>query len=91
MYRVGYPFWKTLARNGVAVSFRIAVQYDKEASVFVATSPDLRGLVVEAATMEELLREANDVIEMLMEENLQGSVANAQPVYCGLGSAIAHA
>jgi predicted RNase H-like HicB family nuclease len=89
MYRVGFPFWKSLARNGMKVSFRVDVSYDKEAEVFIAISPDLRGFVVEAPTMDELIRESNDVIAMLMEEYLHSDRVVAEPVYHHLGAAVA--
>ncbi len=75
MYRIGYPFWKFIARCGVPLKLRIDVLRDKEAGVFVATSNDLRGLVAEAATMDELIIEVNAVLETLLTEHL-----HAQPV-----------
>lgn len=89
MYRVGLPFWKTFAKIFGRASFRVEVMYDREAKVLVATSPDLKGFVVEATTADELLREANDVIAMLMTEHLQEGKAKIEPVYRHLGSAIA--
>ncbi len=88
MYRVGLPFWKTFARIFGRASFRVTVIYDREAGVFVATSPDLRGFVVEAPTTDQLLREANDVAAMLMETSLHDK-ARLEPIYRDLGSAIA--
>lgn len=57
MYRVGFPGWKLAGRLGVTLVFRVDVLRDAEAGVYVATSPDLRGLVAEASTMDELFRE----------------------------------
>lgn len=91
MYRVGLPFWKLFARMFGAVTFRVEVTYDKEAKVFIATSPDLKGFVVEAATADELLREANDVASMLMKEYLHNGNTRLEPIYRHLGSAIASA
>ena len=71
MYRVGFPFWRVAARLGVPVLFRVHVVRDDEAGVFIATSPDLRGLVVEAETKEEMFNEIYHCVDALMEENLR--------------------
>ena len=47
-YRVGFPLWKVAARLGAPIHVRIEIIWDEDANVFVATSPDVRGLVVEA-------------------------------------------
>lgn len=67
MYRVGFPGWKVAARLGVPLVVRVAVVKDDEAGVLVATSPDLRGLVVESPTREELLTSIFECTEMLLE------------------------
>lgn len=73
MYRVGLPFWKTAARMGVPLKFRVFAFFDDDAGVFVATSPDVRGLVVEAASLEELDIEirssAYDLLSMQVSES----------------------
>jgi predicted RNase H-like HicB family nuclease len=71
MYRVGFPLWKVAARLGVPMIIRLDVVRDKEAGVLIATSPDLRGLVAEAKTLEELFRAVNDCTDMLMEDELR--------------------
>jgi len=70
MYRVGLPFWRFMARRGVPMYLRVNVLRDSAASVFVATSPDLDGLVVEAETMDELVTEARELISMLLGDYL---------------------
>lgn len=80
MYRVGLPFWKQLARFGVPMYLRVNVLRDDKASVFVAMSPDLDGLVVEAETMDELVKEAREVIDMLLDEYLS-SGNHAEPEF----------
>lgn len=69
-YRVGAPFWKSYARLVGSVSLRINVERDEEAGVFIATSPDLSGLVVEGRTLDELVPELRDCIDMLITEML---------------------
>jgi hypothetical protein len=79
MYRIGYPFWKLLARCGVPMALRINVMHDDEAGVFVATSNDLRGLVCEAPTMDELLSEVKGATHELLKLQLHDE-AIARPV-----------
>lgn len=71
MYRVGLPLWKLFAKLGITVFCRVNVIHDPEAGVYVATSPDLKGLVVEADSIQALFFETQDCISMLLEELLQ--------------------
>lgn len=71
MYRVGFPGWKLAARLNVPLLLRVDVARDQGAGVFIATSPDLRGLVVEASSTEELFKEVYGCVDMLMEEQLK--------------------
>lgn len=73
MYRVGFPLWKLAARLNVPLLVKLEVLHDKDARVFVITSPDLKGLVVEApdnTTAEEMHKEIHGCVEMLMENLL---------------------
>ena len=79
MYRVGFPGWKIAARIGVPILVKIDVIHDKEAKVFVATSRDLPGLVVETTAMEKLFPEVYDCVNMLLEEQLK-TVPRSKPV-----------
>ncbi|WCN00448.1 DUF1902 domain-containing protein [Acidovorax sp. GBBC 1281] len=71
MYRVGFPGWKVAARLGIPLLVRVEVVEDRQAGVFVATSPDLQGLVVEAPSVGELLKSLYECTDMLLEETLQ--------------------
>jgi len=71
MYRVGFPGWKIAARLNIPLLLRIDVLRDAEAGVFVARSPDLQGLVVESESLESLMKDTYDCIDMLMEEQLK--------------------
>ena len=77
MYRVGFPGWKIAARIGVPILVKIDVIHDKEAKVFVATSRDLPGLVVETNAMEKLFPEVD-----------RKSVVEGKSVYVGGGRLI---
>jgi hypothetical protein len=59
---------RLFAKAGVPVFLKIEVIKDEEAGVFVATSPDLRGLVVEAESFEALVKETRLVIADLTAE-----------------------
>lgn len=48
---------------------RINAEWDEEASVWVATSEDVDGLAIEAATMDMLIERLKVVIPELMEAN----------------------
>ncbi len=74
MYRIGFPFWKQAARLGIPLNIRVDVLQDHEAEVFVATSKDLRGLVCEAATIDELVNEINNSINELLSIQLRDGV-----------------
>lgn len=54
MYRVGLPLWKTAARFGVPVKVQVNVFFDKESNSYWAKSPNLDGLVVSGANLDEL-------------------------------------
>lgn len=80
MYRIGLPFWKLLARRGVPMHLRVIVQRDNEASVYIATSPDLNGFIVESETIDDLIKESSDVANMLLDEYLSNS-NHAEPEF----------
>ncbi len=51
--------------------YAIKVTYDPEAKVFIAWSDheELRGLVIEAATPEEIMQEVEDALPFVLEAN----------------------
>lgn len=73
MYRVGFPGWKVAAALGITLVFRVDVLQDKEAGVFLATSPDIRGLVAEAPTLEALFTEVGHGADMLLGEQVNAT------------------
>lgn len=66
-YRLGWPLGRVAARAGVPISIRINVIKDEEAGVYVGTSSDVQGLVVEAETLDQLIEESKDMIQSLLE------------------------
>ncbi len=65
-YRIGFIGWKVAAKLGFRMTAIIKVLHDDEAGVFVATSPSIKNLIVEAKTLDELVREVNFVAEDLL-------------------------
>lgn len=79
MYRVGLPGWKLLARVGVPVLVRVNIHYDNETKSYWANSPDLDGLVVSGATLDELRNEVRGGAETLLDLAVDGHRAQAMP------------
>lgn len=72
-YWFEYPLWSLLARFGRKLRVRIDVLHDEEVGVYIATSKDLRGLVCEADTMDELKDEVEKVVRDLVKLCVPGS------------------
>lgn len=67
MYRLGWPLAAFVAELGLSLLIKVEIIHDNEANVYVATSPDLKGLVVEAETLDELEKEVWSLVpELLM-------------------------
>ncbi|MFZ2449464.1 MAG: DUF1902 domain-containing protein [Methylovulum miyakonense] len=56
MYRLSWPCATFFAGIGLSLLIKVEIIHDDQANVYVATSPDLKGLVVEAETLDELAR-----------------------------------
>lgn len=69
-YRVGAFGWKFAARAGASLVTTVKIIRDDEAGVYVATSDDLKGLVLEAATLDELRAEVLAAAPVLLEMQL---------------------
>lgn len=72
MYKVGAPCWKIVSRMGYPVRLRINIRHDLEANVYVAESPDLDGLIVEAHTLDGIKEEALAAAGLLLDMALKG-------------------
>lgn len=73
MYRLGWPGAQLLARLGVPVMVKVDIRFDAEAAVFVGVSDDLRGLVVEAETLDDMAREVAALVPVLLAERLRSA------------------
>lgn len=58
------------ARAGIKVHLRVFIRQDLEANVYVAESPDLDGLTVEAHTLDEIKSETLAAAAALLELQL---------------------
>ncbi len=68
-YPISYPLAGLVSKLGAKIVIRIDFIHDKEANVFVATSRDIKGLVVEAETYDQLQSELKEAIATLSELN----------------------
>ncbi len=73
-YPLGFPLSSVVQKLGIPTCVIINVMYDDEAQVFVATSKDVSGLVVESETIEQLMTETNELIPMLLSDKQHSSV-----------------
>lgn len=90
MYRVGFPFWKVLARMGMPMRLRVDISHDPEANVYLAQSPDLDGLIVEGRTLEDLKNEALLAASILLKLTLHRETPQARADF-RLSSELHHA
>ncbi len=65
-YPRGWVFSGVAERLGVPIGIRIRVMLDAACAVYIATSPDVKGLVVESETFEQLIAETNDLLPTLI-------------------------
>lgn len=68
-YPYRYPASMLLARLGFTITIDVSFFYDDEAKVFIATSKDIRGLVLENDNFNILKKEVEEAIPALLELN----------------------
>ncbi len=66
MYRLGWPCAIFFAEMGVPLLIKVEIIHDNEVNVYIATSLDLKGLVVEAETLDELEKEVWELVPELL-------------------------
>lgn len=88
IYRVGLPLWRLFIKLGCTASVQVRTIWDQEAKVYVADSPDLKGLVAEAPDLDTLRTEVQSSIDALLSLQLQKfNNVRAIPVYRKVGLA----
>lgn len=65
-YPLRYPLSWLLAMLGVKISIDINFIYDDEEKVFIATSKDIQGLVLEAENFNVLKKEVEEAVPNLL-------------------------
>ena len=55
------------------MNYTVLFTWDDEAGVWIATSPDIIGLVLESASLDELMVRVRDAVPELLELNHQSS------------------
>lgn len=77
-YRIGAPFWKVIYKlTNCELWYRYQINKSAESGDFLLTSPDIKGLFMENATIEALLEEINDVVLDLVEYELYGNITSS--------------
>lgn len=76
MYRLGWMFATLLANVGIPLLIKVDIIHDDEANVYIATSSDLKGLVVEANTLDELEKEVLELVPELLALSSQILITN---------------
>lgn len=57
--------------RGADMNYTVFCTWDEEASVWVATSPDVIGLVLESESLDALMERVKDAVPELLELNSQ--------------------
>lgn len=70
-YPISYPFAGLAQTIGARLVIRVNVSKDDDAGVFIAVSPDVKGLVVEAESFEQLQSEVVDLLPILLSAKQQ--------------------
>jgi predicted RNase H-like HicB family nuclease len=69
MYPLNWPLSMFFASLGVPLLINVVVLFDNEAGAYVATSPSVRGLVIEASTLDEIRTEVEAALPELLTLN----------------------
>lgn len=72
------------------MNYTVLFTWDEEASVWVATSPDVTGLVLESESLDTLMNRVKDAVPELLELNSQ-KPANVISYVCNRTLSMAHA
>lgn len=86
MYRIGFPGWKLAARLGVPLSMRVHIHHDADAGSYWTTSPDLGGLIVSGADLDELFSEVHLAAPDLIELELGRPAQVARTTFTPMGA-----
>lgn len=71
-YPAGWPLWRVAARSGMPIHIKVKVLFDSEAGVFVAYESTLPGLVAEAETVDQLIKNIDAAADDLLRSHVEG-------------------
>ncbi len=69
MYPLNWPLSILFASLGIPLLIKIQVIFDADAQVYVATSPTVRGLIIEAPTLDGIRAEVELALPELLSLN----------------------
>ena len=69
MYPLNWPLSMFFSSLGVPLLIKVDVIFDTDANVYVATSPTVRGLVIEADTLDSIRAEVEMALPELLNLN----------------------
>lgn len=72
------------------MNYTVLFTWDEEASVWVATSPDVTGLVLESESLDSLMNRVKDAVPELLELNSQ-TPANVISYVCNRTQTMSYA
>ena len=80
---LGFPGWKAWAFLGLPVAIYVDVLRDEEAGVYVATSKHVKGLVIEADSLDGIKSEIEKALFDLLSVNTR-SPNRARPIFISM-------
>ena len=78
-YRIGFPFWKIMARLGFVLSYRYDIYYSRESDDYCAYSPDIKGLFAESKDLNEVVSAMQEGAKELVSIDLGRNVDHLCP------------
>ena len=93
MQKLSFPLglfgWQLWAACGLPVSIYVDVAFDKDAGVYVAIGRHIRGLVIEAASLDDVKREIENVLAELLSVNYPALGSRSQRTSLHINAALA--
>lgn len=73
IYRVGWPLWKLAYRMGIKLAYRYEILYDVDCKRYIGISPDIKGLIAECDTVDEVKDVMESDAPLLVSYQVYGS------------------
>ena len=88
-FPLGVFGWRAWAALGLPVAINVDVNFDKDAGVYVATGRHIRGLVIEAASLDAVKLEIEHVMSDLLSINYPALSVKPQHTSLHINAALA--